>query len=227
MAQAVLDVAQGIQDDFEQGFRAANSFFTLEDYARKVCEERDSELEREFLVQYQQNKRSFPVINPNWLKTVFIDLTKDHETGEWSGLICEPLFEFPFDELGSSVVDVSPSGNSCGEFVRISHHQSWAICMTPTTDMIFFSVQGCRLLLYNFFGCTEKARATIVPSQSGLPFEQQSVPDGKVAQIKEVVLNRMFRDFQVKLGKISAHNSGNPNPSPNETDLIYDGLKTK
>lgn len=227
MAQAVLDVAQGIQDDFEQGFAGANSFFKLDDYARKVCEERDSELEREFLVQYQQNKMSFPIINPNWLRTVFVDLVKDKDTGEWSGLICEPLYEFPFDELGSAIQGVAPMGSGCAEFVRISHHQGWQVCITPSLDISFFSIEGCKILLYNFFGCTEKLRVSIVPSQSAFPFEQQTVPDGKVAQIKEVVLNRMFRDFQIKMGKISMHNDGNLNPNPNETSELYTGLKTK
>jgi hypothetical protein len=93
--------------------------------------------------------------------------------------------------------------------------------------MNLFSVEKCRIWLHNFFGCCKSLELLIIPSQGGLPLEKQTVPDGKAANIREVVLNKAFRDMQARLGKISMHNDGNKNPNPNESSEVYDSLKTK
>lgn len=226
MARLALDVAQQIEDDFNQTFRPANAFFTLEDFALKAVQVRDSELEREFLIQYQQNKTSFPVINPMWLDREKVPVKKDEE-GNWYADVCTPIYELPMDSRGAGIQDVKPFGNSCAEFVRITNQQQWQICMLPPTNQNFYSIEKCRIWLHNFYGCTDSLNVVLVPSQSGKSLDQQTIPDGKVASVIEVVLNSMWRNYQIKLGKISVHGDGNPNPNPNETSMVYQDLKTK
>lgn len=224
MAKLVLDQAQIAMDSFYQDFRPDSAFYILEDFADRIVDVRDSELEREFMIQYARDE---PVkINPAWLKRVKVKVDLD-ENGSAFADICEPLYEFPIDEVGLAVQEVMPFGQGCAEFVRIGINQVWQVCMIPPTDKNFYSVEKCRIWLYNFFGCTDYLNVLIVPSQSGLPLEQQTVPDGKAESIREVVLNSMWRDYNMKLGKISVHGDGNPNPQPNETGQVYDTLKTK
>lgn len=225
MAKLVLDQAQIVMDSFYQDFRPDSGFFTLEDFADRVVDVRDSELEREFLIQYQLTRGSPPKINPAWLKRIKVKVDHD-ENGDAFADVCEPLFEFPMDELGSGIQDVIPFKQGCAEFIRISTNQVWQLCMLPPTDRNFYAIEKCRIWLYNFFGCTDYLSVLIVPSQSGLPLSEQTVPDGKAESIREVVMNSMWRDWQVKLGKINVHGDGNPNPQPNETGQLYD-LKTK
>lgn len=226
MSKLVLDIAQGIEDDFYSGFRPANGFFTIEDIARKVVDERDSELDREFLVQLN-NKNQYPMVNPMWVKHVIVPIEQDDTTKQYFAKICEPLYEFPMDERGMATQTVSPFGGGCSQFVRITTQQDWSLYLTASSDIVFYSVEGCRILLSNFYNCCDKVDCVIVPSQSGLPLNQQTVPDGKAANIREVVLSKMFRDYQARLGKISQHNDGNKNPQPNESGLIFENLTTK
>lgn len=226
MAKNLLDQAQIVMDSFYQEFAPANAFFSLDDFAQRIADCRDSELEREFLIQYQQNKLSFPIVNPAWLSRETVEIKKDEEGNSYAD-VCTPLYEFPFDSKGSGVQEVIPMGTACAEFIRIAFDQVWQVCMAPSNSVNFYSVEKCRIWLHNFYACTDKLMVLLVPSQSGLSFEKQSVPDGKAESIRELVLNRMWRDYQVKLGKIVTHTDGNPNPQPNETGLLYEGLKTK
>lgn len=227
MAKLVLDQAQIAMDSFYQSFMPANAFFVLNDFAYRIIDERDSMLETEFLIQYNRDKNSFPIINPAWLERETVEVKKD-SVGRWYAETCRTLFEFPFDERGVAIQTVMPLGGSdCAQFVRITNDQQWQLCMLPPTSINFFSVEKCRIWLYNFGGCCDNLELSFVPSQGGLSLEEQTVPDGKAANIREVVLSKMMRDMQIKLGKISAHNDNNPNPNPNESSLIYDGVKTK
>jgi hypothetical protein len=227
MAKNLLDQAQICMDDFNQSFAPANAFYTLEDFGYRLIDERDNLLETEFLVQYYKNKNQFPIINSQWLSREVVDVKKDEE-GRWYADSCIPLFEFPFDERGFAIQNVTPlGGGDCAQFVRIPNDQQWQICMLVANSMNYFSVEKCRIWLYNFFNCCQKLELSIVPSQAGLSLENQTLPDGKAAQIREVVLNKAFRDMNAKLGKISQHNDGNANPNPNETSAIYTDIKTK
>lgn len=226
MAKLILEQAQICEDDFHQQFRPATAFFSIDDFAAGIRDERDNLLDTEFQIQINKNKGVFPEVNPNWLSREVVDVKRD-EQGKWYADVCTPLYEFPQDERGMGIQDIDPFGGGCAEFVRITNHQAWQICLLPPTHQNFYSVEKCRIWLYNFFNCTPKLEVTIVASQSGLPLDKQTVPDGKAATIREVVLNKFFRNYQVKLGKIKTINDGNPNPQPNETGLTYDALKTK
>lgn len=226
MAKNLLDQAQICEDDFYQTYRPANAFFGINDFAAKLVDERDNLLEAEFKIQLNRNRNQFPVISPQWLSREMAEVKKDDQ-GRFYVDICTPLFEFPEDERGSGLQNVIPYGKACAEFIRITPDQVWGMCMLPATSTNFYSLEKCRIWLHNFYACTEKLEVVIVASQSGLSFENQSIPDGKAATIREIVINKMFRDYQVKLGKIQVVNDGNPNPQPNETGMIYEGLKTK
>lgn len=226
MAKSVLDQAQIVTDSFYQNFRPATAFFTLEDFARRIIDVRDSEMEKDFLIQYQQNKNSFPIISPQWLEREVVKIDRNEE-GNFYADVCTPVFEIPFDVRGAGIQEVSPMGSACAEFIRISHNQTWQMCMIATTDANFYSIEKCRIWLHNFYACAEKLNVLFVPSQAGLPLEKQTVPDGKAETIREVVLNSVWRDYQMKLGKISTHVDGNPNPNPNESSMLYESTKTK
>lgn len=219
-------------DDFFQEFKPEDSFITLDDIAKKVVDERDALLEQEFLIQWRIEQQSkspnyYIAINPQWQKHEFVALEKNEDSGLWFAKICTPLFEFPLDEYGVSVQNVMPFGSSCSQFVRMAQNEEWQLCLMPTVSTIFYTVENCQVILHNFDGyCTSKLDIQIVPSQSALPYNQQTIPDGKAAQIREAVLSKMFRDYAAKRGQIKMHNDGNPNVQ-NETGLIYDNLKTK
>lgn len=231
MAKALLDQAQILEDSFYQTFKPQDAFFGTEDFARLLSDERDSLLDQEFYVLFQLSQRKgsigFIQVNPQWTKRITVEAVYDKEGKIWSAEICEPIYEFPFDEYGMGIQDVRPFGSECGEFVRISSNQHWQLCFAAPNDMIFYSLEGCKITLYNFNGCAEKLDIRIVPSQSKLPLEQQYVPDGKASQIREMVLSRMLRDYAAKPGKLDMSNDGNANPQPNETGLVFDNLKTK
>lgn len=234
MAKLVSHIAQMVQDSFEQSFAPQDSFFRDIDYQLRVIDARDAMLEDEFLVQWKYNQArgnqysEFIHINPFWLKRITIDLEHDKELGEWYANICEPVFEFPMDECGYGVQEVHPYGQKCAEFVRILNHQSWQVCLTATSSIVLYSVQNCKIVLHNFDGfCTSKLDVMIVPSQAALPINEQTVPDGKADEIREMVISKMWRDYSARLGKINMTNDGNQNPQPVESGAIYDGLKTK
>lgn len=226
MAKAVLTQAQLVMDDFFQSFRPATAFYDLEDFAYRIIDERDNLLEAEFLVQFNRNKNSFPIVSPSWLTREAVDVKKD-EQGRFYADVCASLFEFPEDIFGSGIQNVVPFGSECAEFVRITNHQTWQVCLSVSSSVNLYAVEKCRIWLYNFFGCTDKLEIRLVPSQAGLSLENQTVPDGKAADIREIVLNKAFRDMQARLNRISTHNDGNPNSNPNETSMVYDNLKTK
>lgn len=234
MSKKVIDLAQVIQDDFYQSFKTEDGFFGIEDFALKIIDERDSALNEEFTVQWRiaqqkNNLYSFVLVNPQWQKRVTLDIKHDDERMFYYVEICEPIYEFPFDQVGMGIQEVSPLGQNCSEFVRITLGQGWQPCMVSgTSSVVFYAVENCKIILYNFNGyCTKKLDVRIVPSQSALPINQQTVPDGKAAEIREKVLSKMWRDYMAKKGQIKVTNDGNPNPEPNETGLTYGGLVTK
>lgn len=230
----VYDIAQQCEDSFYQSFRPASAFFTLEDFALSVINERDDLLDQEFrqLWNYNQqrnkgNNSDFINVNPQWVITIKEEIKYDDENKNPYVDICKPLYEFPSDEFGNGVQSVSPVGGGCTQFVRIMSSTDWQICMTATNEITFYSLEGCRIFLHNFNGCCKSLSIRIIPSQSALPINEQTVPDGKAAHIIEVVLQKMFRSYQAKLGKIEMVNQQNPNPSPNETSTLYPNLTTK
>lgn len=220
MAKLVLDLAQTVQDDFYQQYRDAAGFFTIEDFARALIDECDARIEAEFYAQLKSSKGGkfvAPAVNPSWVIHEFVPIEKEKETEKWIANICKPFYQFPEDEWGYGVQDVAPFGQSCGDFIRIKQSQVWSLCLVDLDSQVLFTVDGCRLILYNFHGCTDKLDVTIVPSQSGLPMSEQTIPDGQAAPIREAVLSKMLRNYQAKLGKIPMINSGNANPQQNET----------
>lgn len=234
MAKLVPDVAQQIQDDFEQSFAPQDSFFKPIDYQLKVIDARDAMLEEEFLIQwkYAQQKgipySSYIAISPDWKKRITIKLDHDKERDEWFADICEPLYEFPMDYCGLGVQEVQPLGQKCAEFVRIQTSEVWQTCLTASSPVILYSVEKCRIKLHNFDGaCTDKLDVWIIPSQSSLPINEQVVPDGKADTIREMVISNIWRNYNARLGKIDMSNEGNSNPNPNESAMVYEGLKTK
>ncbi len=122
---------------------------------------------------------------------------------------------------------LSPRGSACGEFIRISPNQAWQLCIAAPSSIAFYSISGCRVTLYNFNGCADELDLWVVPSQSKLSLENQTIPDGMASQVRELVLSKLFRDYQAKQGKIDMNNDGNPNPQPNETGMIYTNTKTQ
>lgn len=221
-------------DDFEQSFKPQDSFMELIDYALKVVDARDAMLEDEFLVQWKINQQrgnsysNFIHVSPDWQKRITVKIDEDKERHEWFAEICEPLFEFPMDNAGMGIQVVQPYGQKCAEFVRIQDNQTWQICLTATSPIILYSVQKCRITLHNFDGaCTDKLDVRIVPSQSSLPINTQTVPDGKADEVKEMVMSKIWRNYAARLGKIDMENSGNSNPTNNESSAVYEGLKTK
>lgn len=227
MAKSILDQSQILLDDFYGGFRPATGFFDITDVAYRLIDARDEMLEQEFLVEKNKNKNQYPTLNNSWLKREKLTIEKDDD-GRYFADVCTPIYELPMDETGAGIQSVDPSGQSgCAEFIRITNQQTWSICLTATTNSVFFAVEGCRIWLYNFFGCCQKLEIVFVPSQAGLPLEQQFIPDGKAAQCREIVLNKMLRDWQIHLGKIKVLSDGNANIEQNESGLIYTDLKTK
>lgn len=234
MAKLVYDLAQQLEDSFYQSFKPADAFLTIDDFALKVGDETNGLLEEEFLVQWKINQQrgnpyaNFIHINPFWLKRITVDIKEDKERHEWYAEICEPIFEFPMDEYGNGVQDVKPYGQKCAEFVRILNHQIWQYCLTATSPIILYVVENCRIKLLNFDGaCTEKLDVLIVPSQSAIPINERTLPDGKASEIYERVMSRVWRDYGARLGKIDMTNDGNENAQPIESGAVYDNLKTK
>lgn len=234
MSKLVLDISQVILDDFYQTFQTENDFFGLPDTAKKVIDERDSSLNEEFTVQWRlaqqkNNLYNFIIVNPMWQQRTVIDIKHDDDRKQYYAEMCDPVYEFPFDQYGMGIQEVMPMGSDCSEFVRISTSQAWQPCMVSgTSSMVFYSIENCRINLYNFNGyCTKKLDVRYVPSQSALPVNKQTVPDGKASEIREKVLSKMWRDYMAKKGQIKVTNDGNPNPQPNETGLTYAGLVTK
>lgn len=234
MGKLVLDQSQIALDDYYQTYKTESDFFSLEDFAKKIVDERDLSLNEEFTVEWRiakqrNNLYSFILVNPQWQKRITADIKHDVELNMYYAEICEPIYEFPFDQVGMGVQQVSPLGSDCGQFIRIANSQTWQPCMVSgTSGVVFYAVQNCRINLYNFNGyCTKKLGVNIVESQSALPINKQTVPDGKAAEIREKVLSKMWRDYMAKKGQIKVTNDGNPNAQPNETGLTYAGLVTK
>lgn len=219
MAKLVLDQAQKVMDAFYQQYRDAAGFFTIDDFARELVDESDARIEAEFYAQLKNSKQKgyAPCVNPSWVTHEFVAIEKEKETDKWIANICKPFYQFPEDEWGYGVQDVQPFGSDCADFIRIKQSQVWSLCLVDLDSQVLYTVDGCRLILYNFHGCAEKLDVTIVPTQSGLPMAEQTIPDGVAAPIREAVLSKMFRNYQAKLGKIPMINSGNANPQQNET----------
>lgn len=185
--------------------------------ARNFLLEEEFKEERKMDIGLYGDDYPLTLISAEWAEPFRADLVFDEELNEWYAPIPVAIFSFPYDRYSLGVQNITPLGE-CNDLLRIRLNEAWVACaFDVTADSVSWYVQGNRVVFKNISkGCFKKVIMYLIPSYSDCDYDKRCtaiIPDGKEFKIKQLVLESMYRAYQVRLGKIDVMANQNPNPA--------------
>lgn len=156
-------------------------------------------------------------VGGEWTESFKGDVLFDKELNQFYVPLPVSVFTFQYDKHNMGVQTIIPLGR-CEEITRIRLNESWLACaFDVTSDGVVWYVQGKRIMFRNLDrNCVKSIIMNVIPSYDDCKRDdtcQAVIPDSREFEIKKMVLDNMFRAYQIRLGKISSTDDGNPNPS--------------
>ena len=216
MAVTLKQVGDMAQDLYYQDYKADEQFFDLPHFKFLLATKYAEILNAEVKINKAENKVltgfSFLEVSPDWLiwETVKV---KRIVGGKPQAELPTSIFSFDYDVVGSGVQFVNMGDSACGELVRISMNDVYALCRMPVTSQIFWWVKGSNKILFENVGACniDEVEVGYIPAVDCNNDESVMSEDKVHAMITEV-LNLMFGSKNGNI--VDKTNDSNPNTSP-------------
>lgn len=222
MSVTLKQIADMAEDLYYQNYKADDQFFDLAHFkfllATKYAEIINDEYKANKLLNKTLTGFSWVEISQDWLITESVEIKRDKD--EMSAELSQGIFGFEFDALSSGVQFVN-IGGQCGELVRISINDRFAVCRMPITAQIMYYVKGSKIIFVNMNCDVKEAEVMYIPSVD-CTNDDALLSDYKVHPMITETLNLMFGSKNGNI--VDMTDDSNPNTSP-ATELDTHALK--
>lgn len=216
------ELAQRLQDLYEQDYTTGNEFFTLDDWKFQISTTYSELLNVMYQAERRANKTQDGFSNieipASWLVEEDAKIEKDEAKNRYSTKTKYPVYSFDWDNAANALQEIfhvnSPCRKTPCQYRKLSLHERKFLHILPViNDRIFYYLNSANEIIYpNANGC-ELIRIQYVPSVSSLD-DDCLLSDNIASIITDQVLKRMF---QAKNGNfVPKLDDQNPNVVPQQ-----------
>lgn len=169
---SLIEIAQRVQDLYEQNYSPDDRFLDIEDFKFHIATLYSTTLETQFQQMRKDGKTETGFANveipAGWLIEEPLDIKFDEAENKFYSTTSSPIFTFKWDDAASALQDIFSAGRKEIIYRKLSLNEIRFKPTSPTiTDRVFFYRNGLSEIVYLCANPKEKVKAKYVPAIVG------------------------------------------------------------